>query len=110
MTAKRTSWDRQKDRFARMSPEEIEAWKARKSEVSRAYRTKRQLAMGKPAPVPVDELARRREERRLAEEAELQEFLAGGAPTNGYSAFLRSREAAKAAQLNRSLMDERMAA
>lgn len=98
---------RERDRLAKMSPERLEAWKAHKAEAGRAYRTRRQLAKGKPAPVPVDELARRREERRLAEEAELQAFLTAGAPTRGYSTFLQSREAALAAQLNRSSLEER---
>lgn len=89
----RTSWDRRKDRLARMTPEELTAWKARRNARERACYAKRTVA------------------GQALEEAAMEEFLAGGAPIMGYSAFLQSKEAAKAAQLNYSLMDdERMAA
>lgn len=88
----RSSWDRQQSRHARMTPEELTAWKAK-----RAARDRERHARKTPAG-----------QARM--NAELEEFLAGGAPTGGYSAFLRSREAVVAAQFNQPTFDERKAA
>lgn len=91
MTA-RTRWERRRDAFAKMTPEEHAVRKAIRAEKDRARH------------------ARNTKAGQALEEAAAQEFLAVGAPTKGYSAFLRSQEAAKASQFNRSILDERIAA
>ena len=116
------SWDRQKLRLEKMSPEELAAHKEhRKAQQRRAYhkRMERERAAGVRPPVvkraPMTaaeqeaervrarqaELDRKRKYREEKSAKKVNEFLSEGAQTNGFTAFLRSREAARAAQMNK---------
>lgn len=93
------TWAKEKARLERANatPEQVAAAKAKRAADNREYRERRRIREGRPARKtdnrdPEERAEYKRNARTQKRDQEINEFLAGGAPTNGFSAFLRSAE------------------